>query len=80
MTEPRLPDDVDAIDLSNLEFWTLPEADREGAFALLRRERPISFHAEFEPPPAMPLPRGPGSFFMAVTSCRPGRSSVARLR
>ena len=65
MTEPRLPDDIDAIDLSNPEFWALPEADREGAFALLRRERPMSFHAEFEPPPEIPLPRGPG--YWAVT-------------
>jgi cytochrome P450 len=65
MTEPRIPSDVESVDLSDLEFWTLPEADREGAFALLRRERPMSFHAEFEPPPEVPLPRGPG--YWAVT-------------
>jgi cytochrome P450 len=45
-----------------VEFWTLPEADREGAFALLRRGRPVSFHEEFEYPG---LPKGPG--FWSVT-------------
>jgi cytochrome P450 len=65
MTEPRVPDDVDSVDLSDPEFWRLPDAEREGAFALLRREKPMSFHAEFEPPPEIPLPRGPG--YWAVT-------------
>ena len=60
MFEPRLPASVDDVDLSNIEFWLKSPEEREGAFALLRRERPISFHAEFEPPPEIPLPRGPG--------------------
>ena len=60
MTEPRFPESVDAIDLSDPEFWMAPSEDREGAFALLRRERPVAFHKEFDPPPEMPLPRGPG--------------------
>jgi cytochrome P450 len=51
---------VDSIDLSLPEFWMRPAEEREAAFAALRRERPISFHAEFEPPPGLPLPRGPG--------------------
>src|SRR5262249_44722784 len=51
---------ADAVDLSQLDFWVRPEAEREAAFAALRRERPISFHAEFEPPPGVGLVRGPG--------------------
>ena len=65
MIEPKLPASVDDVDLSNIEFWTAPIEEREGAFALLRRERPVSFHEEFEPPPEMPLPKGPG--YWAVT-------------
>jgi cytochrome P450 len=56
---PELPP-VDSIDLSKPEFWMLPAEQREAAFAALRRAKPISFHAEFEPPPGLPLPRGPG--------------------
>jgi len=33
---------VDEIDLSDLEWWARPLADREAAFALLRTERPIA--------------------------------------
>ncbi|HEY8156823.1 MAG TPA: cytochrome P450 [Myxococcota bacterium] len=65
MFEPKLPASVDAIHLDQLEFWIAPAEEREGTFALLRRERPMSFHKEFEPPPEMPLPRGPG--YWAVT-------------
>ena len=60
MFEPRLPASVSDIRLDQLEFWTSPAEDREGAFALLRRERPMSFHEEFDPPPEIPLPKGPG--------------------
>jgi cytochrome P450 len=64
-----IPDSVlslDEIDLSDLEFWARPWSEREGAFALLRRERPL---AHFEEPdmgtsPLAP-PRGPG--YWAVT-------------
>jgi cytochrome P450 len=55
--EPRTDFSVDDIDLSDQEFWALPEEEREGAFALLRRERPISFHAERG---YGPFPAGPG--------------------
>jgi methyl-branched lipid omega-hydroxylase len=48
------------VDLSNIEFWSQPLAVREAGFAALRKEKPISFHKEFEPPPGIPLPRGPG--------------------
>ena len=37
---------LDEIDLSDLEFWERPWAEREGAFALLRRERPLAFFEE----------------------------------
>ncbi len=55
---------VDDIRLSDLEFWTRPMEEREGAFATLRAERPISFHEEpyLE---GLGLPRGPG--FWALT-------------
>jgi cytochrome P450 len=65
MFQPRLPARVEDIRLDTLEFWTTPMEEREGAFALLRRDRPMSFHKEFEPPPEVPLPRGPG--YWAVT-------------
>ena len=48
------------VDLSNIDFWAQPVPAREAGFAALRREKPISFHKEFEPPPGIPLPRGPG--------------------
>src|SRR5262245_40312551 len=55
--EPRRSLKAEDIDLSNPLFWALPLEDREGAFATLREERPISFHQE----PELPiLPRGPG--------------------
>ena len=60
MFEPRLPASVSDIRLDQLEFWMSPAEDREGAFALLRREQPMSFHEEFDPPPDLPLPKGPG--------------------
>ncbi len=65
MFEPKLPARVDEVDLSKIEFWARPAEEREGAFALLRRERPISFQEEFDPPPDVPLPKGPG--YWAVT-------------
>lgn len=37
---------LDAIDLSEPEFWSRPWAEREGAFKTLRRERPMSFYQE----------------------------------
>ena len=54
---PRSGLSVDDIDLSDIEFWALPEEEREGAFATLRRERPISFHEERD---FGVLPQGPG--------------------
>ncbi len=56
---------ADSIDLSDLAFWDRPIEEREAAFAALRKHKPISFHKEFEPPPELPLPRGPG--YWAIT-------------
>jgi cytochrome P450 len=54
---------VDEIDLSDIaEFWTLPTAEREGAFLTLREQRPVAFFEE----PMTPLGDvGPG--YYAVT-------------
>lgn len=57
-TEPAL----DQIDLSSIEFWALPWAERNAAFARLREERPIAF---FDEPEVPPFPKGPG--YYAVT-------------
>ena len=55
---------LDDIDLPDNEgFWTLPMADREAAFATLRREDPIRFFAEIDFGEF--LPAGPG--YWAVT-------------
>ena len=53
---------VDDIDLGDMAFWDRPWAEREAAFAVLRRERPVAF---FDEPEIVPFPRGPG--FHAVT-------------
>jgi len=37
--------DLDAIDLSDRDFWVRPPAVRHEAFDLLRRERPFAFFA-----------------------------------
>src|SRR4051794_6156371 len=49
----------DSIDLSDLEFWALPPAQREATFAVLRRDRPFGFFAE---PEIAFLPPGPGYY------------------
>ncbi len=36
------PDSVDEIDLSNWDFWRKSLEEREGAFALLRKEYPAT--------------------------------------
>jgi cytochrome P450 len=54
---------LDDIHLGDIEQWMRP--DREGIFAKLRDERPVSFHEEPAPPPEMGIPRGPG--FWALT-------------
>ena len=56
---------LDDIRLGDIEQWMRP--DREGIFAKLRAERPISFHDEPIPPPDLgfDFPQGPG--FWALT-------------
>ena len=49
---------VDEIDLSNLDFWTLPLEEREGAFSTLRQENPIPFTEE--PDYGGNIPKGRG--------------------
>jgi cytochrome P450 len=58
---------LDEIDLSDLDFWARPWSEREHAFALLRRERPLALFDEPDLSLASPLapPRGPG--YRAVT-------------
>jgi methyl-branched lipid omega-hydroxylase len=60
--EPRRTLALDEIDLSDLEFWTLPPEVREGAFATLREQDPIRF---FHEPETTVMERGPG--YYAVT-------------
>ncbi len=55
--EPRVQSSVGDIRLGDPGFWTQPRPEREQAFALLRRERPVSFHEEPEVPL---LGKGPG--------------------
>jgi methyl-branched lipid omega-hydroxylase len=54
---------LDDIDLSAIEFWDLPWVEREGAFALLRAQRPV---AHFDDPviedSPVPLPAGNGYY------------------
>lgn len=52
----------DDIDLSSGRFWARPLRERDAAFALLRKERPIAFFEEPDIPWAI---RGPG--YYAVT-------------
>jgi methyl-branched lipid omega-hydroxylase len=63
VTIPDTDLSLDDIHLGDIEQWMRP--DREGIFAKLRAERPVSFHAEPEPPPEVSFPQGPG--FWAIT-------------
>ena len=54
--------DLDAVDLSDPEFWAQPPAVRHAVFDALRRERPFAFFAEPESPV---VEAGPG--YHAVT-------------
>ena len=53
--------ELDQIRLGDPEVWMRP--DRDGIFAKLRRERPVSFHEEVE---FSGIPAGPG--FWAITA------------
>jgi methyl-branched lipid omega-hydroxylase len=56
------PLDLDAIDLSDRDFWVVPPEQRHAVFDVLRRERPFAFFAEPEIPMLAP---GPG--YYAIT-------------
>ncbi len=65
-----IPDSVltlDEIDLSDMAFWERPWSEREGAFALLRRERPLARFAEPDLTAASALAPPPGPGYRAVT-------------
>ena len=72
--QPKRVLGVDDIQLSNPEFWMRPNEEREGAFASLREERPVSFHEEWEFEFA-PLPKGPG--YWAVSRHADAASNAA---
>ena len=67
---------VEAIDLSDPEFWGLPPAEREAAFAVLRREQPFAFFAE---PAFALLPPGPGYYAVVRHADLDAISSQPRL-
>src|ERR1700753_3191772 len=54
----------DAIDLSSRAFWSTTAAERERSFAVLRAERPVSWHPPVEDA-LMPDPDDPG--YWAIT-------------
>jgi len=58
--KPRHALSLDEIRLSEPELWLRPMEDREGAFATLRAERPVSFHEEPELADFELFPKGPG--------------------
>ena len=53
---------LESINLSDIEFWAKPWAERDAAFATLRRENPIAYFPE---PIIDPFPEGPG--YYAIT-------------
>lgn len=53
---------LEDIDLSDIEFWAKPWAERSAAFATLRNENPIAYFPE---PIVEPFPEGPG--YYAIT-------------
>jgi cytochrome P450 len=55
---PQTPLTLDQIRFDDPELWV--RNDREAIFAKLRAEAPITFQAEFEPPPETGMERGPG--------------------
>ena len=58
---------LDQIDLSDLEFWERPWTEREGAFQLLRSERPMAFFEEPDATLSSPLAPPPGPGYRAIT-------------
>jgi cytochrome P450 len=65
--EPRSVLALDDINLSDLAFWERPWAEREGAFQLLRKQRPMPFFEEPDVSASSPLAPPPGPGYRAVT-------------
>jgi cytochrome P450 len=55
--------DREDVDLGRLEFWDLDDDRRDGAFATLRRESPVSFH---ETPEFAGFPAGAGHWALTT--------------
>ena len=67
--EPNVTWTVDSINLSDMEFWRRPWAEREAAFKTLRRESPITHYDQpLIEGTAIEFPEGNG--FYAVTKYR----------
>ena len=64
---PREPVTLDEIDLSALEFWARTPEEIDGAFAALRRERPIAHFDERDLRDRSPHMPPPGPGYWAVT-------------
>ncbi len=64
---PRSVLALDEIDLSELEFWNRPRDEREGAFQLLRRERPLPHFEDPDLTDSSPLAPPPGRGYWAAT-------------
>jgi len=60
---PRETVSLESLDLASPDFWSLPLAEREGAFQMLRREAPIRHFKEIDYIPGLPV----GSGFYAIT-------------
>jgi methyl-branched lipid omega-hydroxylase len=67
LMQPHAVLSVDDIDLSAVDFWSRPWAEREGAFLTLRRERPMPHFPEPEIPEQMSMLIPPGEGYYALT-------------
>jgi cytochrome P450 len=54
----------DPIDISSYEFWSQPARERDRAYEVLRRERPVSWHRPLRHAPGQPA--GEGGFWAVV--------------
>jgi len=71
---PMIPESVlslDEIDLSDPAFWERPWSQREGAFSLLRHQRPLAFFEEVD------LTQTSAYINWATTSNKPGSVQVS---
>ena len=67
MVVPRPVLALEDIDLADIDFWARPLEERDAAFRLLRRERPLAFFSEPDLRDRSPLAPPPGPGFRAVT-------------